>query len=203
MKFTDEQFNKIKGVFYGQAIGDALGLGTEFMTKSEVKHHYPNGLTYYEQIIQDNHRSRWKKGSWTDDTDLFLCIVDAILKSKSCDELLIARNFKQLFNVTPLGIGSNMYKVLSYPQYESNPTKASEMIWKLSNRKNASNGAAMRTSILGVFDFHNAKNVIQNAEKVARLNHFDPRCVGSSVIVSLVIAQLIRNNEFPSIQELK
>lgn len=50
--------NRIKGVLFGQAIGDALGLGTEFMTKQEVDRFYPNGLTDYDQIIQDYHRKR-------------------------------------------------------------------------------------------------------------------------------------------------
>lgn len=49
-----ETRNKLLGCLYGQAIGDALGFGTEGMTKEEVKKHYPTGLKTYNSIIQDN-----------------------------------------------------------------------------------------------------------------------------------------------------
>lgn len=38
---------KMLGCLYGQAIGDALGLGSEFMNKDEVRKNYPAGLTLY------------------------------------------------------------------------------------------------------------------------------------------------------------
>ena len=44
--------DKMLGCLYGQAIGDALGLGTEFLNEDEVMKHYPNGLSRYEDIIQ-------------------------------------------------------------------------------------------------------------------------------------------------------
>ena len=106
--------DNIKGVIFGQAIGDALGLGTEFLSKKEVQEHYPNGLTSYSQIIQDRHRSRWQKGDWTDDTDMMLCILRSIIENNGeLAPLNVAQKFKEWFNDKPMGIGSNTYKVLT------------------------------------------------------------------------------------------
>ena len=93
--------DRIKGVIYGQAIGDALGLGTEFMSKEEVKKCYPFGLSSYEQIEQDDHRVRWPKGAWTDDTEMMLCIAKVIIQEGNINLTSIARYFKDWFNGNP------------------------------------------------------------------------------------------------------
>lgn len=74
--------DRLKGCIYGQAIGDALGLGSEGMTDEDMACYYPNGLHHYSEIVQDRHRKRWIRGDWTDDTDMMLCIAHAVIEDK-------------------------------------------------------------------------------------------------------------------------
>jgi ADP-ribosylglycohydrolase len=89
-----EVIDRFRGCIYGQAIGDALGLGTEFMTDEDIAWKYPHGLQHYKQIYQDRHRKRRKIGDWTDDTDMMLCIADAVIEDKGVNFYNIARHFK-------------------------------------------------------------------------------------------------------------
>lgn len=191
--------DRIKGCMFGQAIGDALGLGTEFLTKTEVARRYPGGLTDYSQIYQDAHTSRWHKGDWTDDTDMWLCIARAVISSRGeVDIAGIAHNFKEWFNGEPLGIGNTTNKVLCMRDYESIPFQAAELWWNLSGKKSAANGGLMRTSVIGLLPNYSAKD----AEDVCRMTHADPRCIGSCVIVCDLIHALIYEDDTPSLESL-
>lgn len=111
-------YDRFKGVIYGQAVGDALGLGTEGMTDEDIAWKYPDGLRHYSQILQDSHRSRWKIGDWTDDTDMMLCIADAVIEDGGVDFRNVAKHFKKWANGIPMGIGINTHHVLTADEYE-------------------------------------------------------------------------------------
>ena len=181
MTISDITKDRIKGCIYGQAIGDALGLGTEFMSQDEVKKYYPNGLEYYSQIIQDAHRKRWQKGSWTDDTDMMICIAKA-RKNNHFDLNEIACNFKDWFNGTPLGIGRHTFNVLCMGDYTKDPIKAADIIWRLYKCRSAANGGLMRTSIVATFPDVEEDEI----GNICRLTHPDMRCVGSCVLYVVV-----------------
>ena len=61
-----------------------FGLSTEFLSKQEMNRFYPNGIEDYSQIVQDNHRCRWQRGDWTDDTDMMLCISEDCFIRRRC-----------------------------------------------------------------------------------------------------------------------
>ena len=187
----DRLLDKLKGTIYGQAIGDALGLGTEGMTDEDMAWKYPNGIRHYSDIFQDRHRKRWMIGDWSDDTDMMLCIANAVIKDKGVNYTSIARNFKEWADGEPMGIGETTYKVLSFGDYVEKPFDASKMLWEMSHQKSAANGGVMRTSIVGLFP----KAVEECAVNICRLTHYDPRCVGSCAIVSLLIHSLVYEEE--------
>lgn len=147
------------GTIFGQAVGDALGLSTEFMSKQEVDRFYPNGIEDYSQIVQDDHRCRWQRGDWTDDTDMMLCILDSFVACQKVDILDIARRLKEWMMNGGMGIGRHTYNVMALGDYTSNPQKAAEIIWKMGKKKAAANGAVMRTSVVGLMKDNVANNV--------------------------------------------
>lgn len=78
--------DKILGCLYGQAIGNALGLQTEFMSRDEVASHYSPMLRYYNQDYPNGY------GVWEDDTKQMLCILDEFVNSKSITASGVAAN---------------------------------------------------------------------------------------------------------------
>ena len=151
------------GTIFGQAVGDALGLSTEFMSKQEVNRFYPNGIEDYSQIVQDDHRRRWQRGDWTDDTDMMLCILDSFVACQKVDILDIARRFKEWMMNGGMGIGRHTYNVMALGDYTSNPQKAAEIIWKMGKKKAAANGAVMRTSVVGLMKDNVANAAVAGA----------------------------------------
>ena len=161
-------------------IADALGLGTEFMSRDEVLHNYPEGLLNYSQIGEGF-------GRWTDDTDMMLCIARAIIADKDVKPKTIVHNFKEWYKSSPVDIGVTTAKILSLYEYEDSPYEVARIMWERSGKNNAGNGGVMRTSVVGLWN----ENVAENAERICRLTHADPRCIGSCVTISEIINFLV------------
>lgn len=191
--------DRFYGCIFGQAVGDALGLGTEFMTREQVDGSYPHGLSDYGQIIQDHHRRRWKRGDWTDDTEMMLCIARAIIQDNGIRPSTIAENFKEwMDSARAMGIGNHTHTVLSVGDYVQHPVKTSQVVWNLSGKNAASNGGIMRSSVVGLLPTYDSKN----AEITCMLTHYDPRCIGSCVLLSKIIHELVYYNVQVSLEDL-
>lgn len=71
---------------------------------------------------------------------------------------------------------------------------ASKDIWKRSGKQLAANGAIMRTCILGIFNYSNLDEVINQTVQYAKVTHYDPRCIASCVAITSFISLILRTN---------
>ncbi|CAF1556254.1 unnamed protein product [Rotaria sp. Silwood1] len=194
--------DRLLGCAYGQALGDAYGLSTEFQKRCVVATIYPDvtQLIPFPNDVQTQHSARWIRGDWTDDTDQWLLLMDT-LSEYDGDVKTFARKlnmwirhgFPELDDFGGLGLGVNVAKVVQTEGFYENPLEASRNAWESTERKAAPNGAVMRCSACAFVHYNNIEKVKSTAIQMCQITHFDPRCVASCVAVCLAIAYIIQS----------
>jgi ADP-ribosylglycohydrolase len=207
---TQRLTNHIKGCIYGQFIGDAVGLATEFLNQGSAHFHYGIEPIDFERIYQDTHRKRWIQGDWTDDSDQMILLLESYLVTGTVNELDFAnRLYYWVLNGYPtlgdrggMGLGATVKNVIQHDVFLQDPHSAAKQVWDKSNRTLAANGAVMRTSILGILHYDDLEKVIEQTGRICRVTHTDPRCLASCTAVATCIAMILQhfaiNNEMNS-----
>merc|ERR1712008_108493 len=195
----DELVDKIRGLVWGAALGDATGLCTEFMSKEEASQKYADiSKVGPGSRVQDRHRSRWAQGDWTDDTDQMILLMDSLLANKGvlhphafAESLGQWRNegFPELGDTAGLGIGSTVNAVLEHPAFAVAPDAAADDVWRRGGCTAAANGAVMRCAGSSMFYFWDQELLEYNAVAAASVTHADPRCVASCVAIVILLAR--------------
>eukprot|EP01118_Nematostelium_gracile_P009459 TRINITY_DN3195_c0_g1_i1.p1 TRINITY_DN3195_c0_g1~~TRINITY_DN3195_c0_g1_i1.p1 ORF type:complete len:389 (+),score=112.46 TRINITY_DN3195_c0_g1_i1:59-1225(+) len=199
----EELIDRIKGTIYGNCIGDAIGLATEFMSKQTVfKVYGENPQFQYNMFFRDAHRGRWKEGDWTDDSDQMLLILNDLLAHggeidiKDFAQRLfywVNHGFPELGDYAGFGLGRTVGSVVDSEGFVDDPHSCADKVWKRFDCKMAANGAVMRTSILGIPHFYDLETVVENTKKISLTTHADPRCTASCVAVTVAIAKMLQD----------
>ena len=67
------------------------------------------------------------------------------------------------------------FQCLNDKVFVKNPHDVAERVWMSCGNVNAANGAVMRTAILGLPNFDDVDEVTQNATRICKATHADPR----------------------------
>lgn len=204
--------DKAVGTIIGAALGDAIGLYTEFLPRTECSRAYPTSrFSLLEADLtpfrEDSHRDKFEPADWTDDTDQSLALILSFIHNyipgsdtppvKPSDiaqrlQIWVTQGLRCL-DRPPLGIGMTTGRVLMDPEYLSDPEAVALACWLRSGRSIAPNGSLMRTHPLGVmYVGRTLEEAFQAATDVGRVTHVDPRCVVSCCLVTALVRGIIR-----------
>lgn len=194
------QADKIKGALFGAALGDALGLGTEFMTRQEVKYYYPEGMRHFSQIIRDAHRCMWERGDWTNDTQLLILLMESIVDNDKLDLCDFATRMKHWFDENPSDMVDFYHWLFNDPEWLERPLESAHRMWIDRKLVDASNEGLPRAIITGILG---EPHLIGNTMDVIAMTHDDTRCTTCGVVIATMADKLFRENRCATYEELK
>ncbi len=190
---------KLYGSLYGGAIGDALGLGTEFMTSAEAKKRYPTGLQSYHQIVQDAHRSQWERGDWTNDTEVLLRLLETIVEIGDIDINAFAHTLVDWLITNPVDVVPQVRWIVSQPDYLENPIEVAHRTWEKMGQHIATNEALQRAFLCGAWDKDDPE---KHVAKVCGITHPDTRCTCAAAVLAHICHSLIYDDKLLSKDEM-
>lgn len=185
----DKRLNdKIRGALYGCAYGDALGFGTEFMTKPEIRKHYPGGLRSLDRIINDCHRCQWPRREWTHDTDILLMVLESGI-DKGCVEIHdVCRRLQEWALGNVIDLAPAFLRVLKDPEWPGNPIEKAVAHWAKGDLE-ANNGSIQRTVAAAFISGDDTFE--EDARNLVRITHDDTRCEVTGLLAAKMARSLL------------
>lgn len=165
---------KVAGLVLGTAVGDALGLPREGLSKKRAYKLF-GGKPIRHGFV-------FKHGMVSDDTEHTCMVIQSLLTSNGSMELFakdFARRLKFWLLGVPAGVGFATLKSILKLFIGFSPSH--------SGVYSAGNGPAMRSAILGLYVGSNISKLKELVRISTRITHTDPRAEDGALAVALAV----------------
>ncbi len=182
-----KMINRFRGCLIGSAIGDAMGMPVENMTRAQILKKFHGDINrFYPKPNRG-----LSAGQWTDDTLLTLTTVDSLIEQRALIPSHIAFKFRQAFESEGgRGFGASTKTALRRLQ-KGCPWKEAGADGKYT----AGCGAAMRIAPIALFSYSDLDQLKRNCTMVASITHKNQEAINGSLAVAYIIARSI-NGKF-------
>ena len=176
----------MKDILLGMAVGDAFGVPYEFLSREETRRRVTETMQGWGTHNQP-------PGTWSDDTSLALCTIDAIAKGYRVDK--VAQNFVRWLDEgfrTPHGqvfdIGGTTRDAINRLRAGVDPVLAGGK-----DEMDNGNGSLMRILPIVWYFEHTGHYDERTVAELSSLTHGHPRSIKACVIL-VRFAQLVLNH---------
>lgn len=189
IKDLSDDKNKLYGGIFGFCVGDMLGVPVEFSSREERKKDEVKELRAYGTYHQPF-------GTWSDDTSMTLCLIDAINQGFSLDKLM--RNFVMYYSkalFTPNGevfdIGISTQSAIERMILGIEPINCGGI-----EESDNGNGSLMRILPIAFLKQQlDDEKFIKLIEDVSTLTHGHNRTKLACIIYTVFVSELIQGKE--------
>lgn len=192
---------KILGVLYGMAMGDAMGMPPELWSRKRLLDEYGK-ITDFLDGHPDNIISyQYKRGNFTDDTSQALVTLDSLIETNFIpNRKNIAKHIlkwaKDIHAEENNILGPTSKLVLKLIEEDKDPSAVSD--------EALTNGAAMRIAPVGaLFYLHQWKELCDYVSEISKTTHSsDITITGACMIAMAVCSAMERNSREEMLQNV-
>ena len=177
------------GAIAGFAIGDALGMPTQFLTRDQIRRYYGKPVAGFLKAHPGHASDMLPQGSYTDDTQMMLATAECLIECRRMDparqaDALLSWYTNALPHRTPMRANIRACRHL-----------AAGRPWNRSGVFSGGCGAAVRMPPIGLFFSRCPEALIRAALDNCMITHTEPRARAASVAVAYLIARLVCANQ--------
>ncbi len=187
------------GTFYGQALGDSMGMPSELWPRSRVKAHFGWIDRFLDGPQENNAACYFKACQFTDDTSMALALADAIIE---CHGELVPQVIAN--NVLTWAEGFDAFNKNIFGPSSKAAMLAIKNGVKIDDLENngVTNGAAMRVSPLGcLLPTTSLSDFIESVALASSPTHKSDVAIAGAVVIAWAISKAIDGERWPAIKD--
>lgn len=181
--------SRCTGSIVGFAVGDALGMPAQFLTRDQIRRYYKKPITDFIKAHPGHASDFLSAGCYTDDTQMMLATAECFVECGRADparqaDALLSWYSNTAPHRTPMRANLRACKHL-----------ASGRAWTKSGVFSGGCGAAVRMPPIGLFFYASPESLYRAAVDNCMITHTEPRARAASVAVAYLTARLVRSTD--------
>ncbi len=177
--------SRFTGTIVGFAVGDALGMPAEFLTREQIKRYYGKPLSNFVQAHPGHACDFLPAGSYTDDTQMMLATAECLVECRRMDPAQQADALLFWYRNTSPHRAAMRANVRACKHLSAGKG------WTKSGVFSSGCGGAMRMPPIGLILFRRPDDLIRAALENCSITHTDPRARAAAVAVAHLTARLV------------
>ncbi len=182
-----ELTSRFVGTIVGFAVGDALGMPAEFLTREQILRYYGTPISTFLKAHPGHASDFLPQGSYTDDTQMMLATAECLIECKKMDPA------KQADAMVSWYLNTDPHRTPTRANLRACKHLLAGRSWTKSGVFSSGCGAAVRMPPLGLYLFHSPDALVRAALDNCLITHTDQRAKASSVAVAYLVARLVQS----------
>jgi ADP-ribosylglycohydrolase len=174
------------GSVAGFAVGDAMGMPAQFLTRDQIRRYYGKHISSFLKAHPGHASDFLPAGSYTDDTQMMLATAEVLIECRKMDP---ARQADALLSWY---VNTNPHRTPMRANVRACRHLSMGRAWTKSGVFSGGCGAAVRMLPIGLFYCTDPDRLVRAALDECVITHTDPHARAASVAVAYLVGRLIQ-----------